>query len=321
MLIISGTSNIPLATSISNMTGIKLVNTVTSRFSDQELNIEVESDISYQNKHVVIIQSLSYPSGDNLVELLLLTDAVTRALNPKKITAIIPYFCYSRQDRVISRKINNQLMFSPISAKVIAKILKSSNINHIITIDLHSKQLEGFFDIPITNLTCHNIFIDNIIAHSTIDKLVIVSPDCGSLNRVRNFTKILSNTCKTQSIQSAMIDKYRESPGVSEVMYVLGDVKGKHCIIIDDIIDSGGTLCNAAIALKNRGAIQVDSYITHGVLSGQAVDTILNSELDNLIITDTIQNDKICSKIKIKSISNFLSQYIIANLLHNGKIF
>ncbi|KJV69501.1 ribose-phosphate diphosphokinase family protein [Candidatus Neoehrlichia lotoris str. RAC413] len=299
------------------MTGIKLINTVISKFSDQEINVEVESDISDQNKHVIIIQSLSYPSNDNLVELMLLTDAATRALNPRKITAIIPYFCYARQDRLTSRKINNQLMVPAISAKVIAKVLESSNISNIITIDLHSKQSEGFFNIPVTNLTCNNIFIEDIIAHSALDKLVIVSPDCGSLNRVRNFTRILSNTCKTQSIQSAMIDKYRECPGISEVMYVLGDVRDKHCIIIDDIIDSGGTLCNAAIALKNRGAVQVDSYITHGVLSGKAVDTICNSELDKLIITDTIKNATFegHDKIKIKSVSSFLSQYIISNLV------
>ncbi|ABD44856.1 ribose-phosphate diphosphokinase family protein [Ehrlichia chaffeensis str. Heartland] len=318
MLISSGTSSINLAKCISNITSIKLVNSCISRFSDQELNVEIQENQDDKNKHVIIINSLCSPAHDNLLELLLLTDAINRTLHPRKITMIIPYLCYTRQDRVMYRNLDdNSLMVSALSAKVIINILRTANINNIIFIDLHSNQLSGFFDIATTNLSSHTVFIGDIIEKHNTNNLVVVSPDYGALNRTRTFANVLSKQCKLHNeIQVAVIDKYRAKPGVSEVMNITGNVENKDCIIVDDIVDSAGTLCNAASALKDRGALQVSAYVTHGILSGNAVEKVTNSKLDNLIITDTIHNGFFnTSKIRILSIDKFLSNYILYNLV------
>ncbi|GAT78858.1 ribose-phosphate pyrophosphokinase [Ehrlichia ruminantium] len=254
MLISAGIHSTDLAKRISELTCIKLVKSYTSNFADQELNVEVEEIQSNKNKHIIIIHTISFPVHDNLIELLLLIDALKRALSPNRITLIVPYCCYTRQDRVMYRNLNNINIVSALSAKVIANILKTINVNNMIFIDLHE-------------------------------------------------------------IQVAVIDKYRKKPGVSEVMNIIGNVENKECIIIDDIVDSGGTLCNAASALKNNGALQVSAYITHGVLSNNAIAKIVNSQLDTLTITDTVNHCSINTpKIKVLSIDKFLSDYILHNL-------
>ncbi|AHX04193.1 ribose-phosphate diphosphokinase [Ehrlichia japonica] len=317
MLISSGTSSINLAKCISKITGIKLVNSCISHFSDQEINVEIQENQDDKNKHVIIINSLCFPAHDNLLELLLLTDAINRTLYPRKTTMIIPYLCYTRQDRVMYRNLDdNNLMISALSAKVIINVLRTANVNNIIFIDLHSNQLAGFFDIAITNLSPHTVFIKDITKKYNRDNLVVVSPDYGALNRTRIFTNALSKQWKLHNdIQVVVIDKYRAKPGVSEVMNITGNVENKDCIIVDDIVDSAGTLCNAALALKDRGALQVSAYVTHGVLSGSAIEKITNSKLDSLTITDTINHNSFnTSKIQTLSIDKFLSNYILYSL-------
>ena len=322
MLIASGTSSINLAQHISEITGIKLVNSYISHFGDKELNIEVEDNQDDRNKHIIIINSLCFPAHDNLLELLLLIDAVHRALHPNKVTVIIPYLCYTRQDRIMYRKSdnNNNLMVSALSVKVIINTLKTANIHNIILIDLHSNQLAGFFDTIITNLSSHSIFIGDIIQKydvDNIDNLAIVSPDHGALNRTKTFASALSRQYNLDyEIQIAVIDKHRKRPGISEVMNITGNVENKHCIIVDDIVDSAGTLCNTASTLKDMGALQVNAYVTHGILSGHAVEKVTNSKLDTLTITDTVNHNSFnTSKIQILSIDKFLSNYILYNLV------
>ncbi|UOD98685.1 ribose-phosphate diphosphokinase [Ehrlichia ruminantium] len=316
MLISAGIHSTDLAKRISELTCIKLVKSYTSNFADQELNVEVEEIQSNKNKHIIIIHTIGFPVHDNLIELLLLIDALKRALSPNRITLIVPYCCYTRQDRVMYRNLNNINIVSALSAKVIANILKTINVNNMIFIDLHSNQLAGFFDTEITNLNPNSIFIDAIIEKFTMENLVIVSPDHGALNRTRTFAYTLAKQYNLKhEIQVAVIDKYRTKPGVSEVMNIIGNVENKECIIIDDIVDSGGTLCNAASALKNNGALQVNAYITHGVLSNNAIAKITNSQLNTLTITDTVNHCSINTpKIKVLSIDKFLSDYILHNL-------
>ena len=318
MLISSGTSSINLARYISKTTGIKLVNTCITRFSDQELNVEVQENQDDKNKHVIVINSLCFPVHDNLIELLLLIDGISRALCPSKITLIVPYLCYTRQDRVMYRNLDSSsLMVSALSAKVIVNTLETANINNIVSIDLHSNQLTGFFDTSIINLSSHAIFIEDIAGKYDMDNLVIVSPDYGALNRTRVFANALSRQYKlNNAIQVAVIDKYRAKPGVSEVMNITGNVENKDCIIIDDIVDSAGTLCNAASSLKDKGALKVSAYVTHGILSGNAVEKVTNSKLDNLTTTNTINHSSFNTpKIQILSIDKFLSNYILYNLV------
>ncbi|CEI84923.1 ribose-phosphate pyrophosphokinase [Ehrlichia minasensis] len=318
MLISSGTSSINLASCISKITGVKLINTCITRFSDQELNVEVQENQDDKNKHIIIINSLCFPVHDNLIELLLLIDATNRALYPSKITLIVPYLCYTRQDRVMYRNLDSSsLMVSALSAKVIINILKTANIHNIIFIDLHSNQLTGFFDTSIINLSSHTIFIEDIVGKYDIDNLVIVSPDYGALNRTRVFANALSRQYQLNNeIQVAVIDKYRAKPGVSEVMHITGNVENKDCIIIDDIVDSAGTLCNAASALKDSGALKVSAYVTHGILSGNAIQKVTNSKLDNLTTTNTINHSSLNTpKIQILPIDKFLSNYILYNLV------
>ncbi|WP_254229701.1 MULTISPECIES: ribose-phosphate diphosphokinase [Wolbachia] len=295
MKVIIGSASKRLGDSIASGLNAQLFPNQVSRFADGEVNVEVANDL--RNQEVYIVQSLSSPVNDNLMELLLTIDAAKRS-GTKRITAIIPYYGYSRQDRVIK----NNNMQSALSAKLTANLIQTAGANSVAAIDLHSSQIEGFFDIPVTNLSCFEVFVNSIYK----ENLAIVAPDVGAIGRARAFAKILEEKHKLDN-DIVVVDKYREKAGTSEVMNVIGEVANKNCVIVDDIVDSGGTLCNAALALKNRGAKSVVSCITHGILSGNAVEKISSSSLDKLVITDTVfhkfeKNDK----IEVVSIVNIL---------------
>ncbi|WP_264683373.1 MULTISPECIES: ribose-phosphate diphosphokinase [unclassified Wolbachia] len=295
MKVIIGSASKQLGDSIASGLNAQLFPNQVSRFADGEVNVEVANDL--RNQEVYIVQSLSSPVNDNLMELLLTIDAAKRS-GAKRITAIIPYYGYSRQDRVIK----NNNMQSALSAKLTANLIQTAGANSVAAIDLHSSQIEGFFDIPVTNLSCFEVFVNSIYK----ENLAIVAPDVGAIGRARAFAKILEEKHKLDN-NIIIVDKYREKAGTSQVMNVIGEVANKNCVIVDDIVDSGGTLCNAALALKNRGAKSVVSCITHGILSGNAVEKISSSSLDKLVITDTVfhkfeKNDK----IEVVSIANIL---------------
>ncbi|AGJ99473.1 Ribose-phosphate pyrophosphokinase [Wolbachia endosymbiont of Drosophila simulans wNo] len=295
MKVIIGSTSKQLGDSIASGLNAQLLPTQVSRFADGEVNVEVANNL--HNQEVYVVQSLSSPVNDNLMELLLTIDAAKRS-GAKRITAIIPYYGYSRQDRVIK----NNNMQSALSAKLVANLIQTAGANSVAAIDLHSSQIEGFFDIPVTNLSCFEVFVDSIYK----EDLAIVAPDVGAIGRARAFAKILEEKYKLDN-DIVVVDKYREKAGKSQVMNVIGEVANKNCVIVDDIVDSGGTLCNAALALKNRGAKSVVSCITHGILSGNAVEKISSSSLDKLVITDTVfhkfeKNDK----IEVVSIANIL---------------
>ncbi|BET32506.1 MULTISPECIES: ribose-phosphate diphosphokinase [Wolbachia] len=295
MKVIIGSASKQLGDSIASGLNAQLFPNQVSRFADGEVNVEVANDL--RNQEVYIVQSLSSPVNDNLMELLLTIDAAKRS-GAKRITAIIPYYGYSRQDRVIK----NNNMQSALSAKLTANLIQTAGANSVAAIDLHSSQIEGFFDIPVTNLSCFEVFVNSIYK----ENLAIVAPDVGAIGRARAFAKILEEKHKLDN-NIIIVDKYREKAGTSQVMNVIGEVANKNCVIVDDIVDSGGTLCNAALALKDRGAKSVVSCITHGVLSGNAVEKISSSSLDKLVITDTVfhkfeKNDK----IEVVSIANIL---------------
>lgn len=295
MKVIIGSASKRLGDSIASGLNAQLLPTQVSRFADGEVNVEVANNL--HNQEVYVVQSLSSPVNDNLMELLLTIDAAKRS-GAKRITAIIPYYGYSRQDRVIK----NNNMQSALSAKLTANLIQTAGANSVAAIDLHSSQIEGFFDIPVTNLSCFEVFVNSIYK----ENLAIVAPDVGAIGRARAFAKILEEKYKLDN-DIVVVDKYREKAGTSEVMNVIGEVANKNCVIVDDIVDSGGTLCNAALALKNRGAKSVVSCITHGILSGNAVEKISSSSLDKLVITDTVfhkfeKNDK----IEVVSIANIL---------------
>lgn len=295
MKLIIGSTSKQLGDSIASGLNAQLLPAQVSRFADGEVNVEVANNL--RNQEVYIVQSLSSPVNDNLMELLLTIDAAKRS-GAKRITAIIPYYGYSRQDRVIK----NNNMQSALSAKLVANLIQIAGANSVAAIDLHSSQIEGFFDISVTNLSCFKVFVNSIYK----ENLAIVAPDVGAISRARAFAKILKEKYKLDN-DIVVVDKYREKAGTSQVMHVIGEVANKNCVIVDDIVDSGGTLCNAALALKNRGAKSVVSCITHGILSGNAVEKISSSSLDKLAITDTIfhkfeKNDK----IEVVSIANIL---------------
>lgn len=295
MKVIIGSASKQLGDSIASGLNAQLFPTQVSRFADGEVNVEVANDL--RDQEVYVVQSISSPVNDNLMELLLTIDAAKRS-GAKRITAIIPYYGYSRQDRVIK----NNNMQSALSAKLVANLIQTAGANSVAAIDLHSSQIEGFFDISVTNLSCFKVFVNSIYK----ENLAIVAPDVGAIGRARTFAKILEEKHKLDN-DIVVVDKYREKAGTSEVMNVIGEVANKNCVIVDDIVDSGGTLCNAALALKNRGAKSVVSCITHGILSGNAVEKISSSSLDKLVITDTVfhkfeKNDK----IEVVSIANIL---------------
>ena len=272
MKILACNSNIDLAESISKNLNSQLVKAEVKRFSDMEIFVEVQENV--RGEDMFIIQSTSYPANDNLMELLVSLDALRRA-SARRITAVIPYYGYARQDRKSGPR-------TPISAKLVANLITKAGADRILTMDLHAGQIQGFFDIPTDNLFAAPVFLKDIEEKYKNKPMVIVSPDVGGVVRARAIARRINANL-------AIIDKRREKAGSSEVMNIIGDVSEHHCILVDDIIDSGGTLCNAARALIDVGAISVDAYVTHGVLSGSAVSNISNSPLSTLVTTDSIK--------------------------------
>jgi len=272
MKIMTGNSNRPLAETISAYLKIPLTNASVRRFSDMEIFVEIHENV--RGEDVFVIQSTSFPANDNLMELLVSLDALRRG-SARRVTAVIPYYGYARQDRKSGPR-------TPISAKLVANLITVAGANRVLTLDLHAGQIQGFFDIPTDNLYSAPVLTADIEAKFGKKDLTIVSPDVGGVLRARAIAKRLDGDL-------AIIDKRRERAGVSEVMNIIGDVRGRRCILVDDIVDSAGTLCNAAVALKEAGAASVCAYVTHGVLSGGAVARVSASPIESLVITDSIQ--------------------------------
>ncbi|MEM7617712.1 MAG: ribose-phosphate pyrophosphokinase [Pseudomonadota bacterium] len=296
MKLLSCNSNIPLATDIASYLDTMLTEATVKRFSDMEVFIEINENVRGQD--VFVIQSTSYPANDNVMELLVCLDALKRA-SARRITAVIPYFGYARQDRKPGPR-------TPISAKLLANILTEAGADRILTLDLHAGQIQGFFDIPVDNLYAAPVFYRDIKENFDTSNIVIISPDVGGVVRARSIAKRLNASL-------AIIDKRRERAGVSEVMNIIGDIKGRDCIIIDDIVDSAGTLCNGAAALDAKGANSVFAYVTHGVLSGKANERIKDSVLTNLVITDSIkptEESRNLDKIKVISMAPLMGEAI-----------
>ena len=296
MKILSCNSKINLAESISKTLNTQLVKVDVKRFSDMEVFVEVQENV--RGEDMFIIQSTSYPANDNLMELLVSLDALRRA-SARRITAVIPYYGYARQDRKSGPR-------TPISAKLVANLITKAGADRILTMDLHAGQIQGFFDIPTDNLFAAPVFVKDIEDRYKNKPVVIVSPDVGGVVRARAIARRINANL-------AIIDKRREKAGSSEVMNIIGDVSNHHCIIVDDIIDSGGTICNAAQALIDVGAISVDAYVTHGVLSGSAVSNISNSPLASLVTTNSIKATeavRISSNIRQISIAPIIGEAI-----------
>jgi ribose-phosphate pyrophosphokinase len=271
MKIVAGNSNRPLAEAISQYLKVPLAKGQVKRFADMEIFVEIQENVRGQD--VFVIQSTSFPANDNLMELLILIDALKRA-SARRITAAIPYYGYARQDRKPGPR-------TPISAKLVANLIERAGADRVLTLDLHAGQIQGFFDIPTDNLFAAPVMVRDIQEQYAVKNLVVVSPDVGGVVRARGLAKRIEAPI-------AICDKRRERPGESEVLNVIGEVDGKRCVLIDDIVDSGGTIVNAAEALFEKGATEVIAYITHGVLSGGAVSRIQNSRLKALVITDSI---------------------------------
>tara|TARA_B100000700_G_scaffold310212_1_gene390491 strand:- start:475 stop:1407 length:933 start_codon:yes stop_codon:yes gene_type:complete len=294
MKILTGNSNKNLSEKIAKHLKNRLVNSSIRKFSDGEIYIEINENI--RGNSIFIIQSVSSPANDNLMELLLCIDALKRS-SAKNITAVIPYFGYARQDRKVVPR-------TSISAKLVSNLITKAGADRIVTVDLHAGQIQGFFDIPVDNLFATPIFSRHVKKRIKNKNLICIAPDVGGVERTRALARKLD-------IGIAIIDKRRPTPGKSQVMNVVGNVKGKTCIIVDDIIDSGGTIVNAASALIKRGAKEVHVYCTHGVLSGEAVNKIKKSKIKNLVITDTIDSsDKVkkARNIEVLTISNLLAE-------------
>jgi|TARA_B100001540_G_scaffold229170_1_gene203390 ribose-phosphate pyrophosphokinase len=296
--IFTGNSNIELAEKIAKKIGIPIGKSVVGRFSDGEIEVELHENV--RGKDVFVIQSTSFPTNDNLMELLFLVDSLKRS-SAARITAVIPYFGYSRQDR------RARSMRVPISAKVVANLVSSVGTGRVLTIDLHSDQEQGFFDIPVDNIYASPILVSDIWKKK-INNLTIVSPDTGGVVRARAIAKQLDTD------RFAIVDKKREKANESEVMNVIGDVSDSTCVIVDDIVDTAGTLSKASVALKEKGAKKVLAYATHPVLSGKAIDNIENSEIDELVVTDTINLSdaaKASKRVRQLSVSHLLGESII----------
>ena len=272
MKLLAGNSNRPLAEAIAAYLNIPMTRAIVRRFADMEVFVEIQENV--RGEDVFVVQSTSYPANDHLMELLICIDALKRA-SAKRITAVIPYFGYARQDRKPGPR-------TPISAKLVADLITRAGATRVLTMDLHQGQIQGFFDIPTDNLFAQPVMVNDIKERMSGDDLMVVSPDVGGVVRARAIAKRLG--CPL-----AIVDKRRDRPGESEVMNIIGEVAGRRCILVDDIVDSGGTLCNAAQALIDQGATEVSAYITHGVLSGGAVARITASALKELVITDSIQ--------------------------------
>ena len=272
MKLVAGNSNRPLAEAIAKYLNIPLTKSDIRRFADEEVFVEIQENV--RGEDVFIIQSTSFPANDNLMELLITIDALRRS-SARRITAVIPYFGYARQDRKPGPR-------TPISAKLVANLIEAAGADRVLTLDLHAGQIQGFFDIPTDNLFGAPVFVDDIKARFNGDDLMVVSPDVGGVVRTRALGKRID-------ADLAIVDKRRERAGESEVMNIIGDVSGRKCLLVDDIVDSAGTLCNAAAALMENGASSVSAYVTHGVLSGIATDRVNNSVMEKLLITDSIQ--------------------------------
>lgn len=296
MKIIAGNSNLPLAEAIASYLEIPLSQCVVKRFADMEVFVEIQENM--RGEDVFIIQSTSFPANDHLMELLILIDALRRA-SARRITAVLPYFGYARQDRKPGPR-------TPISAKLVANLIEAAGADRVLTIDLHAGQIQGFFDIPTDNLYAAPVFTNDIQSRFKGRDLMVVSPDVGGVVR----TRALGNRI---GADLAIVDKRRERAGVSEVMNIIGDVNGRDCLLVDDIVDSAGTLCNAANALIDAGAKSVSAYVTHGVLSGAAIERVNASKLEHLLITDSIQprDDMLTSeKFQIIPIADLLGEAI-----------
>jgi ribose-phosphate pyrophosphokinase len=310
MKLIAGNSNRKLAEAIGDHLDSPLTRAQVRRFADNEVFVVIEENV--RGEDVFVIQSTSYPANDNLMELLICIDALTRA-SAKRITAVIPYFGYARQDRKIGGR-------TPISAKLVANLVTRAGADRVLTMDLHSGQIQGFFDIPTDNLLSTPVLAQDIRENFTKSRdLMIVSPDVGGVVRARALASRLQ-------ADLAIVDKRRSGPGVSEVMNIIGEVKGRRCILFDDIIDGGGTICNAAKALVDEGAAEVSAYVSHGVLSGGAAERVEASALKELVVTDSIDGPepiRQCPKIRYVSVASLIGEAIrrIANEESVSKLF
>src|SRR5258707_6695663 len=301
MKLLTGNSNLPLAQSISDYLEVPLTDASVRRFADEEVFVEVNENV--RGEDVFVIQSTSYPANDNLMELLICIDALRRS-SAKRITAVLRYFGYARQDRKPGPR-------TPISAKLVANLITEAGASRVLTVDLHAGQIQGFFDIPTDNLYAMPVMVKDIKDYLDGEKLIVVSPDVGGVVRARALAKRIG-------ADLAIVDKRRERAGESEVMNIIGNVEERTCLLIDDIIDSGGTICNAAEALLEKGAKAVYAYATHGVLSGGAVARIRDSKLKSLVVTDSIaatEDIRKCPNIRRISIAPLLGEAIdrIAN--------
>jgi ribose-phosphate pyrophosphokinase len=294
--LVAGNSNPALAASIGDYLGTPLTKAVVRRFADMEIFVEIQENV--RGADVFVIQSTSFPANDHLMELLIIIDALRRA-SARRITAVIPYYGYARQDRKVGPR-------TPISAKLVANLITRAGVDRVLTLDLHAGQIQGFFDIPTDNLFAAPVIMRDVRERFGGKKVIVVSPDVGGVVRARGLAKRIDAPL-------AIIDKRRETPGESEVMNVIGEVDGGLCILVDDIADSGGTLINAADALLEKGAEEVCAYVTHGVLSGEAVKRVGKSRLKELVITDSIQPTKAINdskNIRVLSIASLLGEAI-----------
>ena len=294
--IFTGTANPELADEVSKILGIKISDADIGYFSDGELRVEIEENV--RGHDTFIIQSTCSPTNKNVMEIMLIADALKRS-SASRITAVVPYYGYARQDRrVRSARV-------PISAKVVADMFASVGIDRVLTIDLHSETIQGFFDMPADNVYATKLMIDDIKENNQRDEVIVVSPDVGGVVRSRALAKYLDDT------DLAIIDKRRAAANESEVMNIIGEIDGKVCIVPDDIVDTAGTLCNAASALKSKGAKAVKAYITHPVLSGPAIERLNNSDIDEIVVTNSIplnKEAKKCSKIRVISLASTLAE-------------
>jgi ribose-phosphate pyrophosphokinase len=297
MKILACNSNIPLAKAMADYLNVPLANASVKRFADMEVFVEIQENV--RGEDVFVVQSTSYPANDNIMELLVCLDALRRA-SARRITVVIPYFGYARQDRKMGSR-------TPITAKLVANLITAAGANRVLTIDLHAGQIQGFFDIPLDHLYAAPVMVADIRQnHKNPGNIMIVSPDVGGVVRARALANRLG-------ADLAIVDKRREKAGVSEVMHIIGDVSGRDCIMLDDIVDSAGTLCNAAAALKNAGANSVAAYVTHGVLSGKAIERVDNSVLTELVIADTIMTSEEAKKarnIRVISVAPLLAEAV-----------
>jgi len=296
MKLVSGNSNRPLAQAIAAYLKTPLTKCVVRRFADMEVFVEVQDNV--RGDDVFVIQSTSFPANDHLMELLIIIDALRRA-SARRITAVLPYFGYARQDRKPGPR-------TPISAKLVANMITRAGADRVLTLDLHAGQIQGFFDIPTDNLFAAPVMVRDVKEQFKGAETMVVSPDVGGVVRARSYAKRIGSPL-------SIVDKRRDRPGESEVMNIIGDVDGKSCILVDDIIDSGGTLCNAADALLAMGATDVSAYITHGVLSGGAVARVTSSNLKQLVVTDSIQATeavRVSKNIRVTSIAPLIGEAI-----------